>query len=321
MVVQKKNKIYIVAYHYVRPIKKSKYKNLKGLEFDKFREQINFFKKKFNILDFEDFYEIVNLGKKIPKKPSILLTFDDGYKDHFDFVFPYLIQKNIKAIFYPPTKVIDNKIVLDVNKIHFVLAKEQNRDRLLKEIKFIYKNKYNTDINYESKIKKISSKNHKFDDSKTTLIKSLLQYLLPKKHRGKVLTILFSKVIDIEEKDFAKKIYMNKKNIIEMNSNEMSFGIHGENHYWWEYLDKKSQKKEVKNSIGYFKKLNFETDNISVCYPHGSYNQTTLNILKDFNVSFALTTKTGFIDNKIIKSKYRLPRYDTNDFLNRRDIQ
>ena len=55
MVVQKKNKIYIVAYHYVRPIKKSKYKNLKGLEFDKFREQINFFKKKFNILDFEDF--------------------------------------------------------------------------------------------------------------------------------------------------------------------------------------------------------------------------------------------------------------------------
>ena len=38
-------KIFIVMYHYVREIKNSKYPKLKGLEFKKFKDQINFFKK------------------------------------------------------------------------------------------------------------------------------------------------------------------------------------------------------------------------------------------------------------------------------------
>ena len=72
----------IVMYHYVRPIKKSKYPNIKGLEFENFKKQIDFFSKKFNIISHTDFLEIIK-SKKIPQKPSIMLTFDDGYKDHY----------------------------------------------------------------------------------------------------------------------------------------------------------------------------------------------------------------------------------------------
>ena len=54
-------------YHYVREIKKSKYSNLKGLEFNNFKKQINFFIKNFNILTNDDFIEIIKT-KKIPKR-------------------------------------------------------------------------------------------------------------------------------------------------------------------------------------------------------------------------------------------------------------
>ena len=58
--------INIVMYHYVRPIKKSKYPNIKGLEFENFKKQINFFSKKFNIISHIDFLEIIK-SKKIKK--------------------------------------------------------------------------------------------------------------------------------------------------------------------------------------------------------------------------------------------------------------
>ena len=85
-------------YHYVREIKKSKYPNLRGLELNQFKKQIKYFKKNFNILSNESFIEILN-SKKIPKKKSVLLTFDDGYKDHYKFVYPYLKKQKILANF------------------------------------------------------------------------------------------------------------------------------------------------------------------------------------------------------------------------------
>lgn len=87
-------------YHYVREIKKSKFPNLKGLEFKDFKRQINFFSNNFNILSNNDFVEILK-SKKIPKKKSILLTFDDGYIDHWKFVFPYLKKKKNFRMFLP----------------------------------------------------------------------------------------------------------------------------------------------------------------------------------------------------------------------------
>ena len=62
--------IIIVMYHYVRQIKGSKYPNIKGLEFENFKKQINFFSKKFNIISHNDFLEIIK-SNKIPKKPKL----------------------------------------------------------------------------------------------------------------------------------------------------------------------------------------------------------------------------------------------------------
>ena len=71
MIKTLKNNIYIVVYHYVREIKKSKNPNLKGLEFSDFKKQIKFFLQNFNILSNEKLVEIIKT-KKIPRKKSIL---------------------------------------------------------------------------------------------------------------------------------------------------------------------------------------------------------------------------------------------------------
>ena len=79
-------------YHYVRPIKNSVYPRVKGLEIDAFTQQINYFKKNFHVLTASEFIDGLINQKEI-KENSVLLTFDDGLKDHFLHVSS-ILQKN-----------------------------------------------------------------------------------------------------------------------------------------------------------------------------------------------------------------------------------
>ena len=106
--MNKKNKIdlTIVNYHYVRNIKKSKYKNIRGLEFEDFKEQIYYLKKKYNIISIET---LLNNDFN-NKKNLLLLTFDDGYLDHFIYVYPFLKKEKIQGSFFAPVNSILHKI-------------------------------------------------------------------------------------------------------------------------------------------------------------------------------------------------------------------
>ncbi len=305
------NKIYIVMYHYVREIKKSKYPNLNGLEFSDFKKQILFFKKNFKVISNVEFVNILN-SKKIPKKKSILLTFDDGYKDHYKYVFPFLKKENISANFYPSILSIKNEKVLDVNKIHFILEKEQNREKILNLI-FSYVKKY-LNLNLDQINIKNINLNSWYDDKNTVLIKKLLQNHLPASCRSKIVDKIFKDIVNIEEKEFAKKLYMNENNILELYKNNFIVGSHGNNHYWWNKLSKNEQEYEIKKSINFFKKIKIYHENFSVCYPYGSYNLKTIQILKKHKIKFALTVKKDSLNKNNINNVFELPRYDTNDF-------
>ena len=140
------------------------------------------------------------IQKKYQKKKSVFLTFDDGYIDHWKYVFPYLKKKKITGNFYPPIQAIENKKVLHVNKIHFILEVEKNRKKILNHISklvSIYKNKNERGMNIY-KIKPY----HRFGDKETGLIKALLQKYLPIKVREKITDDLFKSLLKCDESDF-----------------------------------------------------------------------------------------------------------------------
>ena len=117
-------------YHYVRPIKKSLYPLIKGLELNAFKMQLNYLEKNYKIITMESLIEFAKNDKSLPENPC-LLTFDDGYKDHYSYVFPELKKRGIQGSFFPPAKGILEKKVLDVHKIHFILAKTENKNLLI----------------------------------------------------------------------------------------------------------------------------------------------------------------------------------------------
>ena len=308
-----KSSICMVMYHYVRPVKNSKYPKLKALEFTEFRNQVKWFKKNFDIINFDDLTEILN-KKKISGKKKLILTFDDGYKDHYKYVLPELRKNKITGFFYPPSKVVQNEIVLDVNMIHFILEKEDDKKKILDDINVLLK-KYNHKNIFDMKIN-INLLKSRYDDLETSLVKKLLQFLLPEKVRHKILNNLIEKYLNLSVRDFSKKLYINSKELVEMYKDGMHIGSHGEFHERWGILSKNKQLQEINNSIKFFKKLNFNIKNLSVCYPYGSYNKDTLEKIKKTGFNFGLTTDVGVISNKNLKNKFVFPRLNANDFLN-----
>ena len=120
----------IVMYHYVRPISKSRYPKIKGLELKSFQNQLDFFLKEKNLVGTDDVINAVTRSIELPKD-SVWLTFDDGYKDHLDYVVPILEQKGVDAAFFPVSDCYENKSIMDVNKIHYILASVGNDKSLM----------------------------------------------------------------------------------------------------------------------------------------------------------------------------------------------
>ena len=90
----------IVMYHYVRDLEHSRFPAIKGLSVERFCRQLDHIQARYTPIAADDLIEAVSPAKKeLPTNP-ILLTFDDGYSDHFTNVFPMLDARGIQGCFF-----------------------------------------------------------------------------------------------------------------------------------------------------------------------------------------------------------------------------
>ena len=101
------NNISIIMYHYVRDLKNSRFPEIKGLDTRLFEAQIEYLTRNYNVVPMEEVVDCIENKSKLPPN-SALLTFDDGYSDHYLNVLPILLKYKIQGSFYPPAKAILN---------------------------------------------------------------------------------------------------------------------------------------------------------------------------------------------------------------------
>ena len=311
--------ITIVMYHYVRDLKHSRYSEIKGLDIFDFKEQIYYLKKHYNFITMEMLIDSIDNKSLLPPK-SVLLTFDDAYSDHFNYVFPFLNNQNIQGSFFTPVKAITEHVVLDVNKIHFILAKEEDKSKIIKEIKYEL-NKFRDDYDLKSDLFYFQkyAESSRYDSADVMFIKNLLQVGLEESLRKIIVNNLFEKIIGINEESFSRELYMDIEQIECMNSNGMHIGAHGYDHYWLGSLTRENQKMEIEKSIEFLNQIHSDINNWTMCYPYGNYNESTIELLADYNCKLALTTEVNIVDLET-NNKYKLPRLDTNDLPKNREM-
>lgn len=307
-----KTKVSIIMYHYIRDLQHSRYPEIKGLDIALFKEQIKYLKKHYHFITMEMLIDSIDNNSALPEK-SVLLTFDDAYKDHFNYVFPLLNKYKIQGSFFPPVKSITEHSVLDVNKIHFILASEEDKSKIITEIKNELK-KFRKDYNLESDsfyYDKLAQPS-RYDPADVIFIKRLLQVELDEALRNIITNNLFEKIVGINENSFSREIYMDIEQIKCMRRNGMHFGSHGYDHYWLGSLTREKQKIEIEKSIAFLNQIGCNTNLWTMCYPYGNYSDTTIELLAEYKCKLALTTEVNIADLQK-HNKYTLPRLDTND--------
>ena len=83
-----------------------------------------------------------------------MLTFDDGYKDHVNYVLPELAKNKISGFFFPVGSTVMENTVLDINIIHAIQAQSVSDQSLYTDLNnLLLKNGY-SDKDIQNLVKK-----------------------------------------------------------------------------------------------------------------------------------------------------------------------
>ncbi len=308
----KDRKLSIVMYHYVRDLKNSRYPEIKGLDVNLFRQQLEFFRDNFNVVTMEQVIDSVKRNIALPEN-SLLLTFDDGYIDNYTFAFPILEEFKMQGSFFIPGKTFREHTLLDVNKVHFILASADITSLVadVKEKMDYYRGTENqyppTDELYQE-----YAVANRFDGKDTIFVKRILQTVLPENIRNKISSELFEKYVGVSENQFAYELYMTKEQVRALKRHGMFIGIHGYDHYWLGRLKPDELQNDLSCALD---ALNEFIDRKAwvINYPYGNYSDDVLSYARENGAVLGLSTEVRRADLDK-DNPLTLPRFDCNDF-------
>tara|TARA_R110002111_G_scaffold144910_2_gene211329 strand:+ start:202834 stop:203784 length:951 start_codon:yes stop_codon:yes gene_type:complete len=310
--VRKPGDFTTIMYHYVREITNSPYPGIKGLEFDGFKRQLDYLSSQYEFISADQLIAYVT-GESVDfPENACLLTFDDGYRDHYDFVFPELIKRKISGCFFPPARPIEENTLLDVNAIHFILASADDTVRLFNDLNNELRARDFPESLIEQSISRLAQPG-RYDPAEIIYIKRMLQRELPFELRSEITRLLFEKYVGKSEAEFSKELYMTAAEIEELVRSGMYVGSHTYHHFWLNAVDADTQEQEIDRSLHFLEKVGAPTSNWIMCYPYGAYNEVTLEIIDRKKCAIGFTTKVGpsSLDRN---AALEMNRFDTNDF-------
>jgi peptidoglycan/xylan/chitin deacetylase (PgdA/CDA1 family) len=297
----------IVFYHYVRDVERTPFPGIKALSVAGFAAQLDWLQARFDVIDGPAFERAVLSGTGF-SRPTALLTFDDGFVDHYEHVFPLLQSRGLGGIFFLSGATLGPRpTLLNVHRTHFLLS-HLGADRFTQDIGAALEAE-GVDAGSGGGREGI----YRYDEAPDTRIKRILNYEAPYPVVDRVLSTVFERHLGDSEA-FARALYLSAGQVGEMARGGMTFGFHTETHPVLSRLDRAAQRAQLRNGPRLIRDLTGQ-QTASFCYPHGfthTYNVDTLQVLEECNYSMAFNTARR---EAVIGSdaRYELPRFDTRD--------
>ena len=295
-----------VFYHYVRDVERTSFPDIKALSVAGFTAQLDWLQARFDIVDGATFERAVVSGTGFGR-PTALLTFDDGFVDHYEHVFPILRDRGLGGIFFVAGRTLGAKpVLLNVHKTHFLLS-HLGANRFTEEVA--------TALEREGVDTGTAEREgiYRYDEAPDVRIKRILNYEAPYPVADRVLTGIFTRHLG-DSVTFARGLYLSAAQIREMADGGMTFGFHTESHPVLSRLDAAAQRTELRDGPRLVADLTGQ-QSASFCYPYGfshTYNADTLRVLAECGYSMAFNT----VRREIVvgqDQRYELPRFDTRD--------
>ena len=285
---------------------------------DDFYNIIKFIGKK-NILDADDFFFRFKDNKL--KKNDVCLTFDDGVKCQIDVALPVLEDLKIKGFFFSYSSLLTGKPdLLEVYR-YFRLNYFENIDDF--NNKFFNVLDIHLDNFFTSNNKNIKDMITKFpfysiNDAKFRLVRN---ELLTKKKYDDTMSLMFNEKKFLPKEHY-KSLFFNKDDLVKLHSLGHLIGLHSHNHpINIEKLSYNQQKEEYQKNLNLFSKiLKIKKSEIKfMSHPCGSYNNDTLQILKNLGIELGFKQIMKIENKKDMKkinnSSLEIARQDHSEII------
>jgi len=252
---------------------------------DKLEEYLSVLSKRYHFISLMDAVEMLS-GHRPVQPYSLVLTFDDGYRNNLTHALPILRRYNAPATFFVPTDFINNPRPFWFDRLDYALQQTHVNGRKVKVGSFtMYLESGDRETLQESfkEFRRSAKKQKQISDYEFLGDMERLSESL-EAESGRSLA-------DIQKNDDFSAI-MSWENIRENCDGDVTIGSHTIDHIRLDKVDSETARYQLAES-----KRDIEAHTgIScriLCYPNGSFNEETVNLAKECGYVCGLTAKEG----------------------------
>jgi peptidoglycan/xylan/chitin deacetylase (PgdA/CDA1 family) len=299
-----------VMYHYVRP-DASDAPWYYYLDIEDFRAQLDYFEDEYGFIDRDTF--LAAARGDIDPPDGVVLTFDDGLRDHYEWVFPELQRRGLWGLFYIPTGPFTRGTALNVHRVHALVGK-YGGDTVLDPLQEIVDEEMVPDARREEFHTETYQRQNNTES--VTTVKRILNYFIAYEYREDVLDTLCEEfpAADLDPAAF----YLQPTELREMQDAGMILGSHSVSHRVFSKLSQPDQREEIVSSFDYLSSVLDSLDVRTFCYPYGgfhTFSDYTRRVLNDIDCLFSFNVESRDIFPDDLRTQPQaLPRYDCNEF-------
>ncbi len=297
-------------YHYVRHSNPD-LPFFRYLSVDNFNLQLDWLTDNYHFPSKKDFLASLTSGRAWK---GIILTFDDGFSDHYDFVLPALKERGLWGIFFISTSPYINHRFLDVHRIHMILGKLGGICAME-----LLSSKIDQNLLSHAHVEDFRLRTYRSQDNDhaTEEFKRTLNYYISYNYREKLLGDLIRNAFDMDEPDLSRNFYMTPEQIRQLDREGMIIGSHGANHLVFSKLSTKQQQFEIDSSLDTLREITGKQASL-FCHPYGgfhSFNETTEQLLAKSDIAASFNVEPRDVNDIDVSIRpHALPRYDCNLF-------
>ena len=298
----------IITYHFVRPAS-MRFPRFARLDPAAFREQLRYIRRHYRPILLSDVASSIEGSTELPARPAVL-TFDDGYRDHYTTVFPLLAEHGMSATFFPARSSLLDRRVLGANKVQFILAAAGDTESIVEAIDRAIETSSTSETGRVAEYRGRWWAPSRFDTAAVVYAKRMLQHGLPEHVRTPLLDSLFRRYVTEDEAAFAEELYLTVDEARQMHASGMEFGGHGDQHVPLPALGPEAKAREIDGAIETLDASGAPRARFAYSYVKGEHDVASVALLRERGCSIAVTTRQG-LARPGIDDPLTLPRIDT----------
>jgi len=305
----------VLMYHFISAVKDSSlFLGVHGFEVGDFEDQISFLTKNKTVINETDIKISISTQDYLDDN-YVYLTFDDGFKQHFDNVYPVLKDYGVQASFFVPTMGLETGKTPIVEKQRLL---QYNLFSSYQEFLDIFCNLarvkskaghsnifYSNDENINNSQDYL--KEYDFYSNEERFFRLLRNEYLSIEDFEDVINNMFSKFYS-NEKKFIDEYYMSISDLKTMSNNGMVIGGHSYSHPFLNKIPVNEMQQEIDRSMLFLRRKVDKSIN-SFAYPFGAFNDNVVDYLRQSGLDYAFDTRSQGEN-----SQYNLKRNDAASY-------